>query len=90
MTASWQLAFAVGVVVGLGTGTMASVLGAMVAKPLVHGTPRRRAGPAHGQLRHRPAPVPALLASMVVRLGWRSAVLLGPASPSSCCRWWPR
>jgi len=31
MTASWQLALLWGVVVGLGTGTMASVLGAMVA-----------------------------------------------------------
>jgi MFS family permease len=56
MTASWQLALLWGVVVGLGTGTLASVLGAMVANRWFT---ERRAGPAHGQLRHRPAPVPA-------------------------------
>src|SRR5438034_11220923 len=76
MTASWQLALLWGVVVGLGTGTMASVLGAMVANRWF--TERRgvvlgllTASSATGQLLFLP-----LLASMVVRLGWRSAVLL--------------
>src|SRR5439155_87521 len=64
------------VVVALGTGTMASVLGAMVANRWF--TERRgvvlgllTASSATGQLLFLP-----LLASMVVRLGWRSAVLL--------------
>src|SRR5438309_1714563 len=76
MTASWQLALLWGVVVGLGTGTMASVLGAIVANRWF--TERRglvlgllTASSATGQLLFLP-----LLASMVVRLGWRSAVLL--------------
>src|SRR5437763_6367432 len=76
MTTSWQLALLWGVVVGLGTGTMASVLGAMVANRWF--TERRglvlgllTASSATGQLLFLP-----LLASMVVRLGWRSAVLL--------------
>src|SRR3989449_636305 len=76
MTASWQLALLWGVVVGLGTGTMASVLGAMVANRWF--TERRglvlgllTASSATGQLLFLP-----LLASMVVHLGWRSAVLL--------------
>src|SRR5437763_1204337 len=76
MTTSWQLALLWGVVVGLGTGTMASVLGAMVANRWF--TERRglvlgllTASSATGQLVFLP-----LLASMVVRLGWRSAVLL--------------
>jgi sugar phosphate permease len=76
MTASWQLALLWGVVVGLGTGTMASVLGAMVANRWF--TERRglvlgllTASSATGQLLFLP-----LLASMVVNLGWRSAVLL--------------
>jgi sugar phosphate permease len=76
MTASWQLALLWGVVVGLGTGTMAAVLGAMVANRWF--TERRgvvlgllTASSATGQLLFLP-----LLASMVVRFGWRSAVLL--------------
>ena len=76
MTASWQLALLWGVVVGLGTGTMTTVLGAMVANRWF--TERRgfvlgllTASAATGQLLFLP-----LLASMVVYLGWRSAVLL--------------
>ena len=76
MTASWQLALLWGVVVGLGTGTMAMVLGAMVANRWF--TERRgfvlgllTASSATGQLLFLP-----VLASMVVHLGWRSAVLL--------------
>jgi MFS family permease len=76
MTASWQLTLLWGVVVGLGTGTMASVLGAMVAnrwfaerRGLVLGL--LTASSATGQLVFLP-----LLASMVVHVGWRSAVLL--------------
>jgi len=76
MTASWQLALLWGVVVGLGTGTMTTVLGAMVANRWF--TERRgfvlgllTASSATGQLLFLP-----LLASMVVHLGWRSAVLL--------------
>ncbi|HEX3176805.1 MAG TPA: MFS transporter [Methylomirabilota bacterium] len=76
MTAAWQLALLWGVVVGLGTGAMAGVLGAMVANRWF--TERRglvlgmlTASSATGQLLFLP-----LLASMVVHLGWRSAVLL--------------
>jgi MFS family permease len=82
MTASWQLTLLWGVVVGLGTGTMASVLGAMVAnrwfaerRGLVLGM--LTASSATGQLLFLP-----LLASMVVRLGWRSAACWPPASRS--------
>src|SRR5215470_7292112 len=76
MTATWQLALLWGVVVGIGTGAMASVLGAMDANRWF--TERRgvvlgllTASSATGQLLFLP-----LIASMVVRLGWRSAVLL--------------
>jgi MFS family permease len=76
MTKSWQLALLWGVVVGLGAGTMATVLGAMVANRWF--TERRglvlgllTASAATGQILFLP-----LLASMVVHLGWRSAVLL--------------
>src|SRR5216684_7064000 len=76
MTAAWQLALLWGVVVGLGTGTMATVLGAMVVNRWF--TERRglvlgllTASSATGQLLFLP-----LLASMVVRFGWRSAMLL--------------
>ncbi len=76
MTAAWQLTLLWGVVVGLGTGTMAMVLGAMVANRWF--TERRgfvlgllTASSATGQLLFLP-----VLASMVVHLGWRSAVLL--------------
>jgi sugar phosphate permease len=76
MTAAWQLTLLWGVVVGLGTGTTAMVLGAMVANRWF--TERRgfvlgllTASTATGQLLLLP-----VLASMVVHLGWRSAVLL--------------
>ena len=76
MTASWQLALLWGVVVGLGTGTMASVLGAMVANRWF--TERRgvvmgllTASSATGQLLFLP-----LIASVEVHFGGRSAVLL--------------
>jgi sugar phosphate permease len=76
MTASWQLALLWGGVVGLGTGTMATMLGAIVANRWF--TERRglvlgllTASSATGQLVFLP-----LLASMVVHFGWRSAVLL--------------
>jgi len=89
MTASWQLALLWGVVVGLGTGTMASVLGALVANRWF--TERRgvvlgllTASSATGQLLFLP-----LLASMVVRFGCEAPCCWWPASRSSFCRWWP-
>ena len=76
MTQPWQLVLLWGVVVGLGTGTMANVLAAMVAnrwfsqrRGLVMGM--LTAASATGQLVFLP-----LLASVVVGRGWRSAALI--------------
>jgi MFS family permease len=73
MTASWQLVACWGVLVGLGTGSMALVFGATVAnrwfvkrRGLVLGI--LTAGSATGQLVFLP-----LLASLVTSHGWRSA-----------------
>jgi MFS family permease len=73
MTASWQLVACWGVLVGLGTGSMALVFGATVAnrwfvrrRGLVLGI--LTAGSATGQLVFLP-----LLATLVDRHGWRSA-----------------
>lgn len=75
MRAAWQLVLLWGVVVGLGTGTMALVLGAYIAnrwfaerRGVVMGL--LTASTATGQLLFLP-----FLASLVVRSGWRSAVL---------------
>jgi len=75
MRASWQLVLLWGVVVGLGTGTMALVLGAYIAnrwfaerRGIVMGL--LTASTATGQLLFLP-----FLASLVVTSGWRSAVL---------------
>ncbi|HYB41906.1 MAG TPA: MFS transporter, partial [Candidatus Methylomirabilis sp.] len=71
----WQLVLLWGVVVGLGTGTTAMVLGATVAtrwfverRGLVIGI--LTASTATGQLLFLP-----LLASVVVRFGWRAGIL---------------
>ena len=76
MRASWQLVLLWGVVVGLGTGTMALVLGAYIAnrwfaerRGIVMGL--LTASTATGQLLFLP-----FLASLVVTSGWRSAVLV--------------
>lgn len=76
MNASWQLAILWGVVVGLGSGCTASVLGAMVAnrwfvkhRGLVMGI--LTASGATGQLLFLP-----LLASLAQSDGWRSATWL--------------
>ncbi len=73
MTASWQLVMLWGVVVGLGTGSMASVLAATIAsrwfvarRGLVTGV--LTAASATGQLVFLP-----LLATLVGSRGWRSA-----------------
>jgi sugar phosphate permease len=75
MRAAWQLVLLWGVVVGLGTGTMALVLGAYIAnrwfaerRGIVMGL--LTASTATGQLLFLP-----FLASLVVASGWRSAVL---------------
>ena len=76
MQASWQLDLLWGLIVGLGTGSTAFALGAMVAnrwfvqrRGLVMGL--LTASGATGQLLFLP-----LLASLVVAFGWRAAVLL--------------
>ncbi len=76
MRAPWQLVLLWGVVVGLGTGTTALVLGAYIAnrwfverRGLVMGL--LTASTATGQLIFLP-----MLASMVVNHGWRAAVLI--------------
>ena len=76
MQASWQLDLLWGLIVGLGTGSTAFALGAMVAnrwfvqrRGLVMGL--LTASGATGQLLFLP-----LLASLVVALGWRAAVLV--------------
>ena len=76
MRTSWQLVLLWGVVVGLGTGTMALVLGAYIAnrwfaerRGIVMGL--LTASTATGQLLFLP-----FLASLVVTSGWRSAVLV--------------
>lgn len=75
MSASWQLVLLWGVVVGSGTGVIALVLGAIVVnrwfverRGLVLGV--LTASTATGQLVFLP-----MLASLVERFGWRSAVL---------------
>ncbi|TMI83463.1 MAG: MFS transporter [Bacillati bacterium ANGP1] len=75
MRAAWQLVLLWGVVVGLGTGTMALVLGAYIAnrwfserRGIVMGL--LTASTATGQLLFLP-----FLASLVVASGWRAAVL---------------
>jgi sugar phosphate permease len=75
MSATWQLVLLWGVVVGSGTGVIALVLGAIVVnrwfaerRGLVLGV--LTASTATGQLVFLP-----LLASLVERFGWRSAVL---------------
>ncbi|MDF5730511.1 MAG: MFS transporter [Rhizonema sp. PD38] len=75
MSASWQLILLWGVVVGSGTGIIALVLGAIVVnrwfaqqRGLVLGV--LTASTATGQLVFLP-----MLASLVERFGWRSAVL---------------
>ncbi|BAY46214.1 major facilitator transporter [Scytonema sp. HK-05] len=75
MSASWQLVLLWGVVVGSGTGVIALVLGAVVVnrwfverRGLVLGV--LTASTATGQLVFLP-----MLASLVERFGWRSAVL---------------
>lgn len=91
MTAAWQLVLSWGVLVGLGTGSMALVFAATVAqrwfvarRGLVTGV--LTAGSATGQLVF--LPVAAWLAENV---GWRAAslVIAAPRSPSypscSCC-----
>jgi MFS family permease len=89
MTASWQLALLWGVVVGLGTGTMASVLGAMVANRWF--TERRgvvlgllTASAATGQLLF----LPCLLRWWCASAG-EAPCCWWQASRSSFCRWWP-
>lgn len=76
MRSAWQLVFLWGIVVGLGTGTVALVLGAYIAnrwfverRGLVMGL--LTASTATGQLIFLP-----LLASLVVRHGWRAAVVV--------------
>lgn len=76
MTAPWQLVLLWGVIVGSGTGVIALVLGAIVVnrwfakrRGLVLGV--LTASTATGQLVFLP-----MLASVVERFGWRSAVLI--------------
>ena len=55
MTQVWQLVLLWGVVVGIGTGLTALVLGATVATRWFSRSPRPRRRPAHRQFRHGPA-----------------------------------
>ena len=80
MHAIWQLVLLWGIVVGLGTGTTATVLGAIVAnrwfverRGLVMGV--LSATTASGQLIFLP-----LLASLTVTYGWRAAALTTAAA----------
>ena len=59
MTKVWQLMLLWGVVIGIGTGMTAMVLGATDRHALVRGAPRARRRHPHRQRRHRPAGVPA-------------------------------
>ena len=59
MTASWQLILLWGVLVGLGTGSMALVVRRHRHRPLVRPAPRRGHRRAHRGRRHRPAHLPA-------------------------------
>ena len=77
VTAAWQLVLLWGVVVGIGTGSMALVFAATIANRWFVQPPRPGDGRAHRRLRHRSADLPAGAGRRHrTHVSWRAACLI--------------